>query len=58
MVPKGKPRVAAKVSGIKLWMLFESTLIGPLLGPAPTGTGTITLNPIFVSFTLLKPVSH
>jgi hypothetical protein len=48
MVPKGKPRVDPKVSGIKLWMLFESTI----------GIGTITLNPTFVSFTLLEPVSH
>jgi hypothetical protein len=58
MVPKGKPRVAAKVSGIKLWMLFKSTLIGPLLGPAPTATGTITLDPTFGSFTLLELVSY
>ncbi len=29
-----------------------------LLGPAPTGTGTIALDPTFGSFTLLEPVSH
>jgi hypothetical protein len=29
-----------------------------LLGPAPTGTGNIALDPTFVSFLLLKPVSH
>jgi len=29
-----------------------------LLGPAPTGIGTIALDPTFVSFLLLKPVSH
>jgi len=29
-----------------------------LLGPAPTGTRTIALDPTFGSFTLLKPVSH
>jgi len=29
-----------------------------LLGPAPTGTGTIALDPTFGSFTLLKSVSH
>jgi hypothetical protein len=29
-----------------------------LLGPAPTGTGTIALDPPFGSFTLLEPVSH
>jgi hypothetical protein len=28
------------------------------LGPAPTGTGTITLDPTFGHFTLLEPVSH
>jgi hypothetical protein len=29
-----------------------------LLGPAPTGMGTIALDPTFGSFTLLKQVSH
>jgi hypothetical protein len=29
-----------------------------LLGPARTGPGTIALDPTFVSFTLLKLVSH
>jgi hypothetical protein len=29
-----------------------------LLGPAPTGTGTIALDPTFESFTLLEPVLH
>jgi hypothetical protein len=29
-----------------------------LLGPAPTGTGTITLDPTFGSFTLLESISH
>jgi len=29
-----------------------------LLGPAPTGTGTIALDPTFGSFTLLEPISH
>jgi hypothetical protein len=29
-----------------------------LLGPTPTGTGTIALDPTFGSFTLLEPVSH
>jgi hypothetical protein len=29
-----------------------------LLGPAPTGTGTMALDPTFGRFTLLKPVSH
>jgi hypothetical protein len=29
-----------------------------LLGPAPTGTGTIELDPTFGSFTLLEQVSH
>jgi hypothetical protein len=29
-----------------------------LLGPAPTGTGTIGLDPTFGSFTLLEQVSH
>jgi hypothetical protein len=29
-----------------------------LLGPAPTGTGTIALDPTFASFTLLESVSH
>jgi hypothetical protein len=28
-----------------------------LLGPAPTGTGTIALDPTFGSFILLEPVS-
>jgi hypothetical protein len=28
------------------------------LGPAPSGTGTITLDPTFGSFTLLEPISH
>jgi hypothetical protein len=28
------------------------------LGPAPVGAGTITLDPTFGSFTLLKLVSH
>jgi hypothetical protein len=31
---------------------------GFLLGLAPTGTGTIALDPTFGSFTLLEPVSH
>jgi len=30
----------------------------PLLGSAPTGPGTITLDPTFESFTLTEPVSH
>jgi hypothetical protein len=29
-----------------------------LLGPTPTGTGTIALDPTFGSFTLLEPVSY
>ncbi len=29
-----------------------------LLGPGPTGTGTITFNPTFGSFTLLEPISY
>jgi len=29
-----------------------------LLGPAPTGTGTIKLDPTFGSFTLLESISH
>jgi len=29
-----------------------------LLGTAPTGKGTIALDPTFGSFTLLEPVSH
>jgi hypothetical protein len=29
-----------------------------VVGPAPTGTGTIALDPTFGSFTLLKSVSH
>jgi hypothetical protein len=29
-----------------------------LLGPAPTWTGTIALDPTFGSFTLLEPISH
>jgi hypothetical protein len=29
-----------------------------LLGPAPTGTGTIALDPTFGGFTSLEPVSH
>ncbi len=29
-----------------------------LLGPGPTGTGTIIFNPTFGSFTLLEPVSY
>jgi hypothetical protein len=32
--------------------------MGLLLGPAPTGTGTITLDPTLESFTLLEPISH
>jgi hypothetical protein len=35
----------------EIWVLL-------LLGPAPTGTGTIALDPTFRSFTLLEPVSH
>jgi hypothetical protein len=31
---------------------------GSLLGPAPTGTGTMAFDPTFGSFTLLEPVSH
>jgi hypothetical protein len=58
MIPKGKPRVVVKVSNIKLWMLFKSTLIGYSLGPAPTWIGIITLDPTFGSFTLLKLISH
>jgi hypothetical protein len=30
-------------------------LVPLLLGPAPTGTGTIALDPTFGSFTLLEP---
>jgi hypothetical protein len=29
-----------------------------LLGPAPTGTGTIAFGPTFESFTLLEPISY
>jgi hypothetical protein len=29
-----------------------------LLGPSPTGTGAIALDPTFGSFTLLEPVSQ
>jgi hypothetical protein len=32
--------------------------MGLLLGPAPTGTGTIALDPTLGSFTLLEPISH
>jgi len=32
--------------------------MGLLLGRAPTGTGTIALDPTLGSFTLLKPISH
>jgi len=32
--------------------------IGLVLGPGPTGTGTIALDPTLGSFTLLEPISH
>jgi hypothetical protein len=38
--------------------LFLLPGILPLLGPAPTGTETIALDPTFGSFTLLEQVSH
>jgi hypothetical protein len=38
--------------------LFDSSSIYGLLGHAPTGTGTIALDPTFESFTLLEPISH
>ncbi len=38
--------------------LFLLPGILPLLGPAPTGTETIPLDPTFASFTLLEAVSH
>ncbi len=39
------------------WYLTPDNLC-LLLSPAPTGTGTITLDPTFGSFTLLEPLSH
>ncbi len=39
------------------WYLTPDNLC-LLLGPAPTGTGTIALDPTFGSFTLLEPLSH
>jgi hypothetical protein len=39
-------------------MLFDSSSIYGLLGPAPTGTVTIALDPTFGSFILLELVSH
>jgi hypothetical protein len=38
------------------WVAVSSVAFS--LGPAPTGTGTIALDPTFGSFTLLEPVSH
>jgi hypothetical protein len=38
--------------------LFLLRGILPLLGPAPTWTEAIALDPTFGSFTLLEPVSH
>jgi len=38
--------------------LFLLPGILPLLGPAPTGTETIALDPTFGSFTVLEPVFH
>jgi hypothetical protein len=32
--------------------------IDNLMGPAPRGTGTITLDPTFGRFTVLEPLSH
>jgi len=36
---------------------FQDGIYFIFLGPAPTGKGTITLDPTFESFTLLEPVS-
>jgi hypothetical protein len=39
-------------------LLTYSAPMVSLLGPAPTGTETIALDPTFESFTLLNRVSH
>jgi len=36
----------------------KNVILSSLLGPAPTETGTIALDPTFGSFTLLEPASH
>jgi len=44
--------------GFSLLALCRPTMYTDYLGPAPTGTQTIALDPTFGSFTLLKLVSH
>ncbi len=49
--------------GCLLVFVFWEALCTPenaFVGPAPTGTGTVTvaLDPTFAPFTLFKPVSH
>jgi hypothetical protein len=57
-------RVSKRFSGLRAARFSQNQrtdftyLFQVLLGPDPTGTGTIAFVPTFGSFTLLKPVSH
>ncbi len=52
------PNISRHVLNPCYRVFFNQHKISYLLGPGPTGTGTITFNPTFGSFTLLEPISY